>query len=244
MSSIPFISEPGEITTEWLTGALREYRHLTRGAVSDVVFDERMKADRQINRVSVKYSADAAGTLPSTIVFKQSSNGSRNVSDVRTCAAVREVLFYDHFASMTPGLNVARCYATGVEETVGHSFLLLEDLSESHELVPDSGTPSPFGGWKCFDNVTSSEFCELVETVAELHAAWWGKPEIREGVFASSTGDLPSVVDSVTDAYIDRGVAKFEEKDVDDETRSICVRCLQTWPTLYANGWTRAVSKR
>ena len=171
MSHIPFISDPAEITPAWLTQARGENGHLTDGRVTDVSFDERMKADRQINRVFVTYSDEARGTRPASIVFKQSSNGSRNVSDVSTCAAVRETMFYEQFIAKTPNLRIARCYATGVDET-GQSYLSLEDLSESHELLPDSGTRLPFGGWKCFDNVDPRVFEALILSVAELHVGW------------------------------------------------------------------------
>ena len=233
MSTVPFISSPEGITPEWLTGALSKHGHLKGGGVTDVTFDERMKADRQINRVVVTYSSEARGTLPPTLVFKQSSNGSRNVADVRTCAAVREVMFYETFASATPNLSVAQCYASGVEDSAGHSYLLLEDLTASHELVPDSGTRSPFGGWKCFDNVDAAVFQDLVTCVADLHAGWWGKPDIFEDVFAFSSGDLPSVVDSVTDAYIGRAVDELNEKDMTDDVRALCIRCVEGWPVLY-----------
>ena len=67
MSHIPFISDPAEITPAWLTQALGENGHLTDGRVTDVSFDERMKADRQINRVFVTYSDEARGTRPASI---------------------------------------------------------------------------------------------------------------------------------------------------------------------------------
>jgi len=80
-----------------------------------------------------------------------------------------------------------------VDET-GQSYLSLEDLSESHELLPDSGTRSPFGGWKCFDNVDPRVFEALILSVAELHAGWWGQPGILEGVFASSSGGVETLI--------------------------------------------------
>ena len=230
----PFITDPSEVTPDWLTHALSENGHLRSGRVTNVTFNDRMKADRQINQLQVSYSEDARDDVPETLIFKHSANGHRNVQDKTTCAGYREGWFYKSFFENCPELPIAKAYVVGLDAEVGQSHILLEDLTESHYLVPDSGEKSQFGGWKNFDNVEVDTFIILVQTLGRFHAHWWNDPEIHAGMFASSTGDLPSEIDSLTDAYVTRALEEIDHKNLDAETLAICRSAIRCWPDVRA----------
>jgi Ser/Thr protein kinase RdoA (MazF antagonist) len=105
--------------------------------------------------VGVRLSwATADGELPASAVLKVAHPGFSR----------EELQFYETIAPRIESRFVPRFHAGGVDEPSGRTWLLLEDLSESHE--PPSVAPVP---------PTFERNAQLVEGLAQFHAAGWGK---------------------------------------------------------------------
>lgn len=83
-------------------------------------------------------------------------------------ASPAELRFYRHLALQMPGL-APRCHFLHEHETIGHGWLVLED-------VPDQLSPSKW-------SVTDVEI--IISRMAHLHAAYWRQPQrLRRWGFA------------------------------------------------------------
>jgi aminoglycoside/choline kinase family phosphotransferase len=166
---------PGDITPEWLTGALRQGGHLSDGAVTAVSI-EQIGADRGftgvIARVKPTYSSadpapeslvvklpTAERQTPSSWVLRQGTDGEASRRRYEHC--VNEVAFYRDLAVGQVPAPAVYYAATDVEQL--RAVILLEDLS--------AGTAG--------DNLagcTPAQASAVVEAVAPLHARMWQQP--------------------------------------------------------------------
>jgi thiamine kinase-like enzyme len=78
----------------------------------------------------------------------------------------RENWFYRAAAAHSP-LQVPRCYLNDTDLNSGASVLLLEDLS-----------PAAPGNW--LSGATLEQACQALESLARLHARWWGQDQYKE----------------------------------------------------------------
>ena len=160
-------SKPDEITSEWLTEALRSTGVITRSSAT-VAANEALAVGQgfagQLARLAVSYDrADA--TAPTSIIAKLPSahQPTRAYMD-RVGAYAREVSFYlelgGHIELRTP-----RLFYGAREPETGDFILLLEDLSSLR-----SGDQVA--------SCTVDEATLVVQHVAALHAGWWESPRL------------------------------------------------------------------
>lgn len=166
----------------WLTTVLREAQVLPQGqrAVT-AVESTTMSAvfNSHTSRLQVQYSPDvpatATATLPTRFVLK------RNIAaDWGLEAGEDEVRFYNHIASLHdhPAIIIP-CYAAAHDPESRNSYVLLQDLSETHAppLTRDQqisiveGIPSP------------THLEGVIDTLAQLHAYWWQHPLQQTNTF-------------------------------------------------------------
>jgi hypothetical protein len=163
VNSIPVPNPP---TAAWLTALLRAADKLQSGAFNS-----------QTSYLRVTYSADASPALPSRFVLKQ------NGADAWSMAAgAEEVRFYNLVATLPdhPSIIVP-CYATAYDESSGRSFLLLQDLSDTH--APPVTRDQQIA---IVDGVPAAPAIDaVIDTLAQLHAYWWQHP-----LLASTTFDV------------------------------------------------------
>jgi thiamine kinase-like enzyme len=165
---LPAVAEPG-----CLTAALRKAGALDAGAVREVkVLHERDTVVSHITRLGLRYVGESSGA-PQTLILKTS-----HADFVKTLANAgrHEVAFYTKLAPKMPRGLVLRCFDGRFDEEGSNWHLLLEDLTDSHELATVPTLPP-----------SRDQSMAIVTTLARMHAAWWDHPDLGEtaGTWAS-----------------------------------------------------------
>ncbi|MDP6690553.1 MAG: phosphotransferase [Alphaproteobacteria bacterium] len=126
---------PGDITSGWLTQALRTNPELAGAEVTDFKYDAVIGEGltSTMGRLHLTY-ADPRPDCPKTLFLKQKIL----VPDILAFMAkfkiyAREVLFYQTFAAENP-LNPPRCYYAWIDDDDADFALLLEDLGKTSTL--------------------------------------------------------------------------------------------------------------
>src|SRR2546429_6440854 len=124
---------PAEATPERLTAVLRRAGVLARGEVVDVAVETlRDTLISRIARLRLTYDrGDDAG--PAHVFFKTSR--ADTAKTLREFGR-KEVAFYDVVAGATPPGLLPRCY-DAVADPAGRWYVMLEDLTASHEALGD-----------------------------------------------------------------------------------------------------------
>lgn len=164
-------------TLAWLTDVLRQSGALTTGSVTSCEVADNAAFNSSARHLYLTYSADAPGDAPQRLFLK------RNLPEAWAIrAGAREVAFYTASTSMADCLPMLpSCYGVAYDSASGASWLLLCDLSETHE--PPVTRAQLIAG----EDVPSDErLLAIVEAVAGLHAAWWEHPSLAEGALQVS----------------------------------------------------------
>jgi thiamine kinase-like enzyme len=166
---------PDPVTPEWLTAVLRQAGVLPTGIVQAVEQENTGSFNSATSRLGVRYSSDAPPGAADRLILKRNIPAEWGVE-----AGADEVRFYALVASLLdhPQITVL-CYAATYDQDTGDSFLLLQDLSPTHQppVTRDQQISIVHG-------VPSAEvITRVVDTLAELHAYWWGHPLLDTGQF-------------------------------------------------------------
>jgi thiamine kinase-like enzyme len=170
-----YIPVGDQITPAWLTAVLYQSRALQQGEVTAVESEATGAFNSQTNRLFLQYSDDASPEKPTRLVVKRSLQDTWGVE-----AGADEVKFYNLIASLHdhPRVTVP-CYAAAYDDESGNSYLLLQDLSKTHrppvtrdqQISIVEGVPS------------AVDIDSVVDTLAQLHAYWWGHPLLETNKF-------------------------------------------------------------
>ncbi len=174
-SFMPPLDFPGEPTPSWLTGVLRQASVLPNGEVTAVESAATGAFNSQTSFLRLSYSAEAPLSAPRRLVLK------RNISsDWAVEAGTDEVRFYRLVAQLGdhPPL-IPPCYAAAYDESRGSSYLLLQDLSETH--APPVTRDEQIGIVKGVPLAIYQE--AVIDALAQLHAYWWEHPRLAAGAF-------------------------------------------------------------
>ncbi|RPJ38104.1 MAG: DUF1679 domain-containing protein [Chloroflexi bacterium] len=165
METFPFRDEPNPT---WLSAVLRQAGILPEGEVTGVEITSSGAFNSMTAHLRVRYSADAPPSAPGRLVLKQ------NLAEDWSVAAGRdEVSFYQLVQRLGDHpLVIPPCYAAAHDPTSGDSYLLLEDLSETHappitrdqQVSIVQGVPLP-----AYQEA-------VIDTLARLHSYWWDHP--------------------------------------------------------------------
>lgn len=180
---LPAVTEPAN-----LTAALRKAGVLDRGAVREVkVLHERDTVVSHIVRLGLRYVGESDGA-PQSLILKTAhsdsvqthANGGRN-----------EVTFYTQLApKMPPGL-VPRGFVGHFDEESLSWHLLIEDLSDSHEIASEWPLPP-----------SRDHAMAIVTTLARMHAAWWDHDGLGDTVGTwMSTDDSARLMETFAGHY-------------------------------------------
>lgn len=160
---LPDVVEPAR-----LTAALRKAGALDAGAVREVkVLHQRDTVVSRIIRLGLRYVGESAAA-PQTLILK-----TPHADFAKTLAqgGRHEVTFYTKLApNMPPGL-VPRCFDGQFDEDNLTWHLLLEDLTDSHEVAAQWPLPP-----------SREQAMAIVTTLAGWHAAWWDHPSLGNTV--------------------------------------------------------------
>jgi thiamine kinase-like enzyme len=156
------ITNEEQITPGWLTKRLWQNGHLTRGEVSKLSLNYFKTIFSHIYRLEPTYSTDAVPALPSKLLLKIPFPDN----DTSLKMGKDEVAVYQAITRAMSNPPTVRCFdAVYLPESRG-SYLLLEDLSDTHY---HSETPLP-------PSERHYELC--VEALAHFHAFWWEHPDL------------------------------------------------------------------
>ncbi|HVB25673.1 MAG TPA: oxidoreductase family protein [Ktedonobacteraceae bacterium] len=161
------------ITPEWLTEILHAHGALPQGRVVAIEQRGNNAFNSAAAHLSVTYSEDAPETAPQRLFLK------RNIeAEWGKRAGAREVSFYKLVAPLAEQLPmIIHCYAAEFDEANGTSYILLQDVSETHtppvtraQLIAYEGVPEKV------------QLEQVVDTIAQFHAFWWQHPLLNKDI--------------------------------------------------------------
>ncbi len=158
-----------EITSEWLTEALRSTRTITNAAVTS--FEAEALGEGQgfagaLARLHVEYDKNEAGAPRSLVVKLPTDNPvMRKVVSSRGLYQ-REVRFYEEIAEQIE-LRTPHRYYSAFDSESGGFVLLMEDLAPARVGDQIAGC-------------TTADAELAIREIAKFHAAWWENPRLGE----------------------------------------------------------------
>ena len=182
-SQLPAVTEPAN-----LSAALRKAGALDRGAVREVtVLHQRDTIVSHIVRLGLRYVGESAGA-PQSLILKMA-----HAAYARTLAnsGRQEVAFYTQLAPKMPAQLVPRCFDVNFDEESLAWHLLLEDLTDSHEIATQWPLPP-----------SRERAMAIVTALARMHAAWWDHGSLGETVGVwMSTDDTARLMETFASHY-------------------------------------------
>ena len=208
------------VTPEWLSDRLRSRGALPTGRVT-AVLPGNADSDK-ILPFQVLYSPEAPDSAPERLLLKVNLNGG--------LYGIVETRLYDDFQD-TPSPPLPPTYETGIDSSSSHSYLLQQDLSETHHLaVTDENPP------------TIDALGAIVDQIARVHAFYWDRPATREACFVTPRQDITAMCIAAKHEELTESVEHviprqlqmiFTSKDLDPSWKSICEHAMRAWPALY-----------
>jgi len=160
---LPEVVEPAR-----LTAALRRGGVLDAGAVREVkVLHQHPAFVSHVIRLGLRYVGESAGA-PSSLILKMPHP---DYASTLVNSGRQEVAFYTRLAANTPSQIVPRCYDAHFDEESQAWHLLLEDLTDTHEVA--AGWPLP---------PSRDQALAIVTALARWHASWWDHAGLGETV--------------------------------------------------------------
>lgn len=201
-----------------LTAALRRAGVLDRGAVREVtVLSSRDTILSHIVRLGLRYVGESDG-VPQSLILKMPHPA---FAKTLPNAGRREVAFYKKLAPKMPAQLVSRCFDGDFDEESLAWHLLLEDLTDSHEIATPWPLPPSHG-----------QAMAIVTALARMHAAWWDHASLGETVGEwMSTDDTANLLKTFAGHY-DRFADLLGDR-LSDERRDLFRRFLDQWELLF-----------
>ena len=171
-----YIPIPDSITPTWLTIVLRQAGFLTDGRVLTVTSAGTDAFNSRTRRLQLHYSNGVSPGVATRMILK------RNVLEPWGIeAGIAEVKFYQAAMTLDPAPPaLVPCYAAAYDPACGDSYLLLQDLSETH--VPPITRDQQIS---MVNNMPAAANIEQVtETLAQHHAYWWNHPLLATETFS------------------------------------------------------------
>lgn len=162
--ALPLPLETSQITSSWLTAALRQKMpgiDVTSAEVVDVELGTSTKI-----RVRLSATGEGSEKLPETIMIK---GGFEEHSPSMKAMYVNEVRFYADIQPYVPMKSPA-CYFAGSDPESHQSIVIMEDLRRDGVIFCSALKPQSF-----------DEIALRIDAMAAYHAATWQSPEFEEG---------------------------------------------------------------
>lgn len=160
---LPAVTEPA-----YLTAALRKAGALDRGAVREVkVLHQRDTIVSHIVRLGLRYVGESDGAPQSLILKTARPAFAKTLAN----AGRQEVAFYTQLAPKMPPRLAPRCFDGSFDEESLAWHLLLEDITDSHEIATQWPLPP-----------SREQATAIVTALARWHASWWDHGSLGETV--------------------------------------------------------------
>jgi thiamine kinase-like enzyme len=165
---VPIPSNAGEITAEWLSNALTPSGGTGHAAIGSIEIEriaEGVGIVADLHRLTLS-GARESGMEPRTLVVKMPSA----LAEVRELARSyglyqREVVFYREVAS-TISLRTPYRFFADFDPASQNFIIVMEDLAPAKSVDQLAG-------------MALDEVRLAIESVADLHARWWDRPELE-----------------------------------------------------------------
>ena len=199
---LPFpevIVDPGDLTAEWLTSALR--RHgldvTVRSFHSEPVGTGQMAHNE---RIFLDYETEAQ-SAPRTAVGKFPAPGEQSRAAGARGAYRAETLFYTELAASLP-IRTPDCFYGAISDDHTTFTLLLEDLAPARQ-------GDQIGGG------SDAEIEAAVRNLAGLHAPRWNDPSLDQldWAFQSGSDEFALYIEMGTPVFIERYQSRLSEED-------------------------------
>jgi hypothetical protein len=154
-----------EVDPGWLTATLRRSGALPRGEVLTVAAGPTSAHNSHTVRLQVSFSDDVHADVPRKLVLKRNTAAAWSIRGGQA-----EVAFYELVARSAghPPVTV-QCLASGIDRQTGDSFLLLADLSDTHQVVVPREVQIAM-----VDGIPpDAQIMTVIDTLARLQAYWW-----------------------------------------------------------------------
>ena len=213
-----------QVTTTWLTNALRKSGCLPKGEVESFSKDQSRKAGFTSARYHLElvYTENERNSAPEHLFLKIGKPEHFN-------ACKNEIVFYEKAKPFHSALPLLKCYDASYSSDNGQSHLLLQDISKSHfnpdlaKFHTDLNTPIP---------LTQSDCEQVIECLAVVHASCWNDPSFgKESGFHSNKAVLNFSLKNLEDGM----PAIFDAlgDGISPERRRLYEHALSVYPALY-----------
>lgn len=174
MSDVKIPADVSEVTPQWLEAALKKGGKVAAGTISSVdlkQIGEGVGVMGEIYRASLTYGA---GSGPSTVVVKLPSRADANREQgVSLGMYEAEVNFYTKCADRTTAF-VPEAYYAAIEPGTASFVIVMQDLG-GLSMVSQ------------IDGMSEIQTIAAIDTLAGVHASWWGKADDPAIAWAPST---------------------------------------------------------
>lgn len=170
-----FIPVPGDVTPDWLTAVFQQSGVIESGEVTAVEVQTTGAFNSHTSHLSLTYSNNNVADVLKRLVLKRNIDATWGIE-----ASKDEVKFYQLVKSL-PAYPpaIVPCYVAEYDEQSGHSYLLLQDLSATHQhpVTRDQQV-------HIVEGVSSAAYIDaVVDALAQVHAYWWEHPLLQTDVF-------------------------------------------------------------
>ena len=171
----PHFPVPAPPTPAWLTTVLHDSGVLPTGTVTNLIMLPTGAFNSRTGYLQVRYTSDAPPSAPSRFVLKCNTPDAFSIA-----AGADEVRFYRLIAGIKDHPQVIPpCFAAEYDSSSRDSFLLLQDLSETH--APPITRAEQISLTNGVPLAVHQE--SVIDLLAVLHAYWWDHPRLAGGEF-------------------------------------------------------------
>ena len=221
------LTDPDQITPQWLTDRLRLNGHLAEGAVEQVVCGKSFESTAAfLTPLTVTYSGGAA-PLPHTRLMLK-----RYRADWFG-GGLAEAVFFNELAAQTPRAPVFRCYDFDSDKASRQCYFLFEDASATHTEDPPEDADS---------SIDLSR--QIVDEITKFHVRWWEDPRIAQDDFTRGRGGPLRMADAATRQVTARDCAHWRDEllpafaqkfgdALGAETHALLRRAVDVWEDLF-----------
>jgi hypothetical protein len=171
---------PGSITPQWLTAALRSGGTIGETTVDSITI-KRIGEDESFSggallHLEINYCGGEQADMPASLIAKLSPNDPEIRSLLKNFNA-REAYFYAELAHECSPL-VPRCFYSDFDAETGECILLLEDLSHFQYVEFIAGCEP-------------EDVEHVVQALARFQAHWWDSPNLKGLGGTSILSEIP-----------------------------------------------------
>jgi Phosphotransferase enzyme family len=226
--SVPLVTEPDELTAEWLSRALRAGGTLPPARSVVAVERSTVGTGQMGDAVRLVVTYDEPVEAPPSFVAKlPAADPTSRATGTQMRSYETEVRFYQELAPGLP-IRTPRCHHAAVDEASGLFVLLLEDLAPARQGDQLAGCDL-------------DQAAVAVREVAKLHGPRWGDPSLEQLPWLNRHDDgradlLAEMVPGLYDGFVER----YGDR-LDDDVLAMgaaFVRSVRRWYGLRPRPWT------